>query len=527
MIPEGAELYIYNPEKTMIKGPVTSEHNRQEQTYATGPLKGSAAILEYYEPKAAIGRSKLNIGYVIHAFKDIYPNVGATSSVQEAASATCLEDVNCYSSWSNEAKGVVRYLASGGANKVGSALMNNTSQDRTPYILTADHVVRPNSKDPLNLPNDIFQFFYQTTSCNSGVINNGIIEEYTGADIRVRHPDTDLALLELKQNLRTNSDCYYFLGWSRSSTAPSSTTTIHFPGTNPMKIAFGGSGSPFITSPNNRHVWKTTINGQVSSGSSGAPLFNQNKQIVGALDGGPLDQDCVEVTYFGRMDLAWNGNDLAPGSGVPYSSLKQYLDKANTGASSLGPLFSTNIPSTVSLNIQNNNLSGYNVCYAQMNILTATYSGSETILEYQWQGPSGWNLQNPPPPPSDKSVAFVTPNSYSAGNIKIRARSRCGWSNWTTFSFNVQQCSGYFSVFPNPSNEYLDIVIEDKNAVESNDKLKSEIEIKLFNNSQKQVIDTKTKSKKTRIDTSTLPKGTYFLHVGIKDDIHKRQIVIE
>jgi hypothetical protein len=60
-IPEGGELYIYNTDKTVLQGPITSEHNTPNGNFATDLIQGESIILEYYEPYGTEGNGKIKI----------------------------------------------------------------------------------------------------------------------------------------------------------------------------------------------------------------------------------------------------------------------------------------------------------------------------------------------------------------------------------------------------------------------------------------------------------------------------------
>jgi hypothetical protein len=49
-IPDGGELYIYNEDKTILQGPITSKQNTPNLKFSTDLVQGESIILEYYEP---------------------------------------------------------------------------------------------------------------------------------------------------------------------------------------------------------------------------------------------------------------------------------------------------------------------------------------------------------------------------------------------------------------------------------------------------------------------------------------------
>jgi hypothetical protein len=67
--------------------------------------------------------------------------------------------------------------------------------------------------------------------------------------------------------------------------------------------------------------------GGTEGGSSGSPIFDSNKRIVGQLTGG--DVSCSGTDYYGKFSTSWNS------SGSSSSSLEYWLDPGNTGSYTL------------------------------------------------------------------------------------------------------------------------------------------------------------------------------------------------
>lgn len=58
-LPEGAQFFVYNEDKSMILGAFTSDvSNNSYNKFSTDLVKGEAIILEYFEPKIKISRNK-------------------------------------------------------------------------------------------------------------------------------------------------------------------------------------------------------------------------------------------------------------------------------------------------------------------------------------------------------------------------------------------------------------------------------------------------------------------------------------
>lgn len=157
----------------------------------------------------------------------------------------------------------------------------------------------------------MFKFGYKKHTCTgSDYILLGI--SYNGATFRAAYCPTDFALVEMTSNpgtvMYSNAT---WLGWDKSGNTPLSGTFIHHPLGEPMKISFDINTLSLhdgiinwdnnTSSPVNTH-WETTLdNGVVQPGSSGSPLLDQNKRVVGQLHGGKASCSYNVVTYSGAF----------------------------------------------------------------------------------------------------------------------------------------------------------------------------------------------------------------------------------
>ncbi len=138
-LPENSELYIYNEDKTVLQGPITSKNNTPNKQFASDLIEGSAIILEYFEPFEVKGKGVVSISKVVHAYRNLFSD--ATKGF--GSSGSCNIDINCPEGqdWYAESNSVAMILV--GDNRICSgAMINNTCQDFIPYFLTANHCVQ-------------------------------------------------------------------------------------------------------------------------------------------------------------------------------------------------------------------------------------------------------------------------------------------------------------------------------------------------------------------------------------------------
>ncbi len=190
---EGAELFIYDFEKTFFIGSFTSLNNKDNEVFSTSIVKSDHIILELTVPYDEIEDIRLHIDSIIHDSTDIL-------SYYEDSSSDSREDCNVNvicsegDDWRDQINGAVR--VSMGAGLCSASIINNTSNDRTPYVLFADHCV---SGSPNNY---VIYFNYQSTSCNgsSGSLNQSI----SGTNLLYQediNSGADIALLRLTSDI--------------------------------------------------------------------------------------------------------------------------------------------------------------------------------------------------------------------------------------------------------------------------------------------------------------------------------------
>jgi hypothetical protein len=302
----------------MLYGPVTSGSTTRSGKFNSDIIKGETAIIELYEPLEETGKNVLHLSKIVHGFRNIFqPN-------SFGGSFSCQDDVSCNPSWNTPSNGVAMIILANMERLCSGSLLNNTSQDFTPNILTAFHCIdigddiedsNPctdfefgngilSQQEIENAEDWIFRFQYKRSNCNQGS-EPLIFFTFQEAIFRAGWFNTDFALVEMLQNPVRNvyNSGIQFLGWSRVNNAPTSGVFLGHPCGDVMKISTYNSSAVsnptqiawqlcniypyrYNYSPVNTH-WNATINdGALEYGSSGGPFFNQNLKVVGQLHGG-------------------------------------------------------------------------------------------------------------------------------------------------------------------------------------------------------------------------------------------------
>lgn len=326
-LPEDAQFFVYNEDKSMVIGAFTSDvSNNPHNKFATDLIKGDVVVLEYFEPSHATG-GRINVDKVIHGYVNTFSGHGNSGS--------CNIDITCSqgNEWCVEKRTTSLILTSDNTRFCTGCLINNVREDLTPYYLTANHCI---SGDPSTW---VFRFKYWSPTCNQGD-DAGHWVSITGSTLRANHAATDFALLQLNSPPPSGFGVLY-AGWDRTATPATSATAIHHPRGDVMKIShdFNTLSAVSWVSGAATH-WRATFDqGIVQHGSSGSPLFNQNHKVIGQLHGNQnnqcstTDNSChcsqTPIGEYGRFDVSWNGG------GTPQTRLRDWLDPDNTGATSI------------------------------------------------------------------------------------------------------------------------------------------------------------------------------------------------
>lgn len=308
---EGSKLFIYNEDKTYKIGAFTHENNKSSGTLGTAPVSGDKIIVEYHEPAKTQLQSKLSIGHVAHDYKGVFK-----LAKMFGASGSCNNNVKCPISagWEAQVSSVSLITLSNGTRWCTGSMVANTSGDDTPYFLTADHCI-----DGQNVTNWVFYFNYESPACSpntDGQLNQSV----SGSTLRANLSNTDFALLELSAAPPESYGVYYN-GWDNSGATPSRAVAIHHPSGDVKKLSIENDA---LTSSGNYWTVNDWDDGTTEPGSSGSPLFDQNKRVVGQLFGGGAACGNNESDLYGKLSESWDGSSASV-------RLKDWLDPQNTG----------------------------------------------------------------------------------------------------------------------------------------------------------------------------------------------------
>jgi len=319
-LPAGAKLFVYSKDHAQLLGGFTDANNTPDNFFGTELINGDEAVIEYYEPAQAQGQGHFTLFRITQGYRDIHNYL---KSFGQAGS--CLHNVNCpqYADYATQKRAVV-CLVSGGNEFCSGSLINNTLNDGTPYVLTANHCGTADGTW-------IFRFNWESPGCPNPITNPSTAQSISGGTPIAQSGVSDFNLVKMSTAPPAGYHAFY-AGWNRSVTPATSVTAIHHPSGDIKKCSKANNTvtATFYNAGNGTAlVWQIGqwTDGCTEAGSSGSPLFDQSKRIVGQLYGGP--SACGEtpanlIDYYGRFCVSWDSG------ATPQTRLRDWLDPANT-----------------------------------------------------------------------------------------------------------------------------------------------------------------------------------------------------
>jgi len=366
-LPEGAKLFLRGTGGDLIRGPYTADDATRGELW-TPLVRSEDLILELTVPEGERAAVDLEVGTVVHGYRSLKPERGARQK-----SGACNLDVACSEAdpWRDQVRSVGGYTFGNNDFHLvcSGALVNNTARDGRPLFLTAEHCV----STPAQAASMVFYWNFQTATCRepgspeSGAFPSDTLsvtdweQTSTGAVMRARYGNvhsenqiagkSDLSLVEVDDQIPDGYNLY-LSGWSRTGRTTQESVTIHHPEGHGKRLSIDRDPSSFVDYPTSRtcsapsgdtHLlvenWEL---GTTEPGSSGSPLFDTNRHVVGVLSGGCAGcdgdgdgGDNNAPDWYGRVAPGFENGDYTPPGAAQPTTLADVLDPENTGVQTL------------------------------------------------------------------------------------------------------------------------------------------------------------------------------------------------
>ena len=333
-LPRGAEVVVYDADEPgEAYGPFTRGGDGERGAFLLPTVFGERVAVEVRVPASAAG-AKLAFSIDRAAFR--YRERGESMEDPRVGMAGkaggCNNDVACDSSYVQDvARGIatMEITTNEGVFLCSGALMND-SVDATfiPYFLTAHHCLSLESE-----ANDTEFFFdYRAATCGGLPPPLSSVPRVSGATLLATSSSSDYTLLRLTGNMPSNR---YFCGWNANRPEDGiEVVGVHHPGGTEMRISYGN-----LLGPDGSFLDVQWFDGVTAGGSSGSPLFNPDKQVIGQLYGG--SSSCsfpTGVDLYGRFERTYAAvaQFLGQGAGEPGRDFFDPDDDTAAGARLLG-----------------------------------------------------------------------------------------------------------------------------------------------------------------------------------------------
>jgi hypothetical protein len=366
----------------------------------------------------------------------------------------------------------------------------------------------------------------------------------SGATVVANNSLADFALLQLTEDPKNLiSFTPFYLGWDRSGNSGTGGVGIHHPAGDVKKI------SAYTITPQSTQYLSNTVNATKdhwrvtwSSGtterlSSGSPLINGERRIIGQLHGGSsactaymfhgLQYGPDSPDWYGKFSVSWTSN----GATDNRRKLRPWLDPAGTNPQTLDGTFYATISGP--FYISDCNPKTYSV-FTILNNIPWTWTCSSNLTQ-------GWGTGNV----REFSIANCTGVSQSYGWIAVSYNGIEVARKTVLLTVPSASGSGTYStsVHPNPVSSVLqvDIVESEENLSVTSDRLlvvrsesarsaKQQVyDVRLFNIQGTQVRQAAVTGRSgISMDTSGLPNGIYMLcvHDGSSNPPQTQNVVI-
>lgn len=364
-LPEGAELLIVGGDGKSALGPFTRAQMLEHGQLWTPVLGGERAVLQLRVSAKLVDQVDLQLSHIGHGYRGF----GHRSKV--CKSGSCNTDVACLSEgdpWNSPRRSVGAYTR-GGVDACTGSLVNNTANDRRMLFLTATHCGVSNDSIAASM---VVYWNYESPTCRvPGSAESGMAlpkPTTTTAGLRflaaTENPfddgmvppgdRSDHTLVELATPAPGSGFNLHWSGWDRrpppttcsAPSDPSSTAglcaSIHHPSVDEKRITFVESPMLLGNISNATDVhwtanWDPTppLLPNISpmptmlppsvteQGSSGSPLYNADRRLIGVLSGGASFCGVSSAGLndeYGGLFHAWEG------LGTAQTRMRDHLD---------------------------------------------------------------------------------------------------------------------------------------------------------------------------------------------------------
>ena len=297
-LPTGATL-------TLDSGRDLVSYTERSGHLGTRPVLGHSLDITLTVPAGI--QADLHIDSVVYGYRTF----GAQRSDAVGASGTCNVNAACEAAedWRTETESAV--LVDIGNSVCSGTLVNNTSQDKAPLILTANHCFEGQDVRQWSV-----WFNYESEGCDNPQSEPPADILY-GATALASSRSSDMAIVLMDDEVPDEFGAY-FAGWDATGRTPAFTAAIHHPAGDIKKFSYDADSPSTDGSYWYIGAWDLAT---TEGGSSGSGLYDESGRVIGHLFGG--DASCFNTgggDTYGALSRGWDGD------GTESTRLSDHLD---------------------------------------------------------------------------------------------------------------------------------------------------------------------------------------------------------
>lgn len=152
-------------------------------------------------------------------------------------------------------------------------------------------------------------------------------------------------------------------------------------------------------------------------------------------------------------------------------------------------------------------------------------NSSCSTSDYSWTIQSGWYKYY-----QYQNMISINTQSMPGGRVVVKATTCCSECGSVTiltdYLGTYWDCGYYFSMSPNPADDYVEIRAEKVESIETQNLVNEFYEIRIYNSMKVLLFQTKTKESTLRIDTKQFKNGMYFVHFIVGREIKVKQLIV-
>lgn len=310
-LPTDAKMFLSRPDGGEIYGAYTKS-SFSGDVFATTPVSGDSIMIQCEVPVANSDSFSATISSVNIGFDGLrlLPDIGESSY--------CETDAVCENNGMENQRRSACLIIINGIKYCSGALVATESNDSEAFVLSAAHCLHNyyNEFDSTLAKKCVFYFGVNSPICESSIIGS-YEKSISGSQVASSHADKDMLLLKLSQRPPVDYMTYES-GWNIELAPYGPVACLHHPSGDQMKISISEDDpSPYSydkagLAPNSHWLISEWSVGVTENGSSGAPLYDSNGLIIGALSGGTSICTYRGNDKFWRLNSVWDDHTSEP-----------------------------------------------------------------------------------------------------------------------------------------------------------------------------------------------------------------------